>query len=186
MGGQGIKAQTGREEPTEARRAHRARDLGWERRWRVGASGCKAGRRGRGRSGQDAGTCFRGSCTDNSVCWVAARVSAPPQSHPPRCSPAPYHPHPATPAKTGASPQPPRGPVSPSNRSPAAGRSSVSRLDLLPVLAHLSSACFLSPGQESPFGEPALIRWALLLMFLNYFFLTDFPPPIDVSRRPMC
>lgn len=172
MGEQGIKVQTGHEEPMEARRAHRVRDLGWERRWRVGASGCKPGQRG---SGQDAGTCFRGSCTGNSVCWVVARVSAPPQSHPPRCSPAPFHPHPAIPAMTGASWQPPRGPVSQSNRSPAAGRSSVCRLDLLPALAHLSSAGFPSPEQESSVGENfsgGLSENPLLFLFNRFSSLT--------------
>lgn len=162
MGVLGIKAQKSREEPTVARRAHRARDLGWERRWRVGAAGCKAGRRGRGRSGQGAGTCFRGSCTGSSGCWAAARVSAPPRSHPPRCSPAPFHPHPAIPAKTGASWQPPRGLVSPSNSSPAAGLSFVRRLDLLPTLAHLSSAASRVLGLETGLEKPVLLRGGTL------------------------
>lgn len=157
----GIKTQESRKEPTEARRAHRARDLGWERRWRVGAAGCKAGRRGCGRSGQGAGTCFRGSCTGSSGCWAAARVSALPRSHPLRCSPAPFHPHPAIPAKTGASLQPPCSPVFLSNRSPASGRSFVCRFDLLPVLAHLSSAASRVLDLETELERPVLLRGAV-------------------------
>lgn len=152
----GIKTQKGREELTGAMRAHRARDSGGERRRQVRAAGCKDGPRDRGRSRQGAGTCFRGSCTGSSGCWATARVSAPPQSHPPRCSLAPFHPHPAIPAKTGASQQPPRGPVSRSNRSPAAGRSFVRRLDLLPVPAHLSSAGFRVLDWEARLEKPIL------------------------------
>lgn len=119
----GTKVQDGGpEERREARRALRARNY-------IAGSGeeglcerpevrCGAGMGGRdagpGRGHGDGGccTCFRGSCRDSSGCWAAARVSAPPQSLPPRCSLAPFHPHPEIPARRGASRRrPPSGPV---------------------------------------------------------------------------
>lgn len=104
---------------------------------------------GPGRDPRDAGccTCFRGSCRDNSGCWVAARVSAPPRSLPPRCSLAPFHPHPEIPARRGASRRrlqrrPPSGPVFPPNRSPAAVQSFQAGLVRLQGFVHLRSAGF--------------------------------------------
>lgn len=100
---------------------------------------------GPGRGHGDGGryTCFRGSCRDSSGCWAAARVSAPPQSLPPRCSLAPFHPHLEIPARRGASRRrPPSGPVFPLNRSPAAVQSPEAGLVRLPALAHLRSAGF--------------------------------------------
>lgn len=158
LGGPSTNVQDGgREARREARRAHRAGDLGWEgRRRRLGAArlpgrdgirGWDAGPR-RGATGA-AGrcTCFRGSCRDSSGCWAAARVSAPRRRHPPRCSLAPFHPHPAIPAKRGASRQPRSGPVSPPKRSPAAVQYSVAGLLRHPALSHLRSAGF--PGSQA-------------------------------------
>lgn len=101
-------------------------------------------RLGRGGATEAAGrcTCFRGSCRDSSGCWAAVPASAPQRSHPPRCSLAPFHPHPAIPATRGASRRPQSGPVSPPNRSPAAVQFSVAGLGRVPALAHLRSAVF--------------------------------------------
>lgn len=161
MVGPGIQVHDGGwEEQREARSALQARDLGWERRrWLLGAAGPPGrgwgarpgGGPGAGPQGQagwqaelGASTCFRGSCKDSSGCWTAARVSAPRLSLPPRYSLAPFHLHPAIPARRGASRRPLGGPVSPPNRSPAAVQPSVSGLVRLPALAHLRSAGF--PG----------------------------------------
>lgn len=178
MGGPGTKVQDGGPEvPRKARRALRARDLGWEGRrrrlraarlrdlgWAAGPGG-GAERWGQGGATRAVGrcTCFRGSCRDSSSCWAAARVSAPPRSHPPRCSLAPFHPHPAIPARKGASRRPLNGPVSPPNRSPAAVQSSVARLLRLPALAYLRSAGF--PGSQPRKLDRPLIFLSSLTSF---------------------
>lgn len=117
------------------------------RRWRLRAARPQSrggdAQPGRGHRTVAHCTCFRGSCTDSSGCWAAARVSAAPRwSHLPHCSLAPFHPHRAIPARREASWRPPSSPVSPPKRSPAAIQSSAARLVRLSALAHLRSAGF--------------------------------------------